>query len=210
MGGLNALLQRYLAGAASRRAYKALDPHQKSINALMDRSPVGEPMLEADRLGRKALDEGLVRPFDNSSKIAQRAAVATEETGQMLGGTVQRIQDDLERSPAPLRSDIGPALPHGKPVRMGELADRLESEAALAKQSPGTMDLARAMEAEAQSARDAAQNRVAAGKDAFLTLPQSEKEKTLLQGRVDYDKTRTMTQPTQTINFGPQAWITCG
>lgn len=185
LGGISAASRPLLKRIADRRAYKALDPYMKSLDPLMAKSPAGNKMQEADRLGRKALDNELIGFGSSSAGIARKASEAADDTGVMLENSLGRIQDET------VGIERGVGYIKGRPVSLSELAQKLANDADEAARA-GNQDLARALRSEA----DDVIATVGARADDSMTLPDAETYKRTLQDRVNYDKSRTMAQPT--------------
>lgn len=174
-------LDPWLEKQAARRAFKALDPYMESIRkSLGPDATKGEILAEAERLGRRALDEGVIPEgalgrWANSEQLAENAAQKAEEAGQLKGGFVDYAQDALEKQGSKT------------PVSLGQLATRIEQEAEQAKIS-GNQKLARKLLKEAADIRQTVVDRASAGfaDPAAQTLQEAEKFKTGLQGQVDY------------------------
>jgi len=179
-------LDPYLEKLAARRAYKAMDPYMATIaeglgpGVARGEVPVSEMYQEIERIGRKALDEGIIpegpiERFAGNETINARAFDKLNETGQLLGATVDHSADELEK------------LGQANPVSLGQLATRIEQEAAQAKIA-GNQDLARKLMKEARDIRQTIVDRASAGfaDPAAQTLQKAEEFKRTLQGKVDY------------------------
>lgn len=192
LGGGAAKLDPWLEQKAARSAFKALDPYMASIaKELGPDATKGEILAEAQRLGGRVLDEGIIPhtdtgvPFDvtaptrfqNSEQLAERALGKANEAGVLKGATVDVAQDALTKAGAPT------------PVSLGRLATNIEQEAEAAKLA-GNQKLARKLMKEATDIRQTIVDRSAAGftDPAAQTLQEAEKFKTGLQGQVDYGK----------------------
>lgn len=189
IGGVSAALQPLLKKMADRRAYKALDPYMKSLDPLMKKSPIDNPMQEADRLGRKALDNDLIGFGSTSAGIAKKSARALDETGEALGATLGRIQDETANT---IRS---PMHAKGKPLELAELVWALEDKADDAI-SRGDQDLASALRAESAKLAKTANDWSVAGKGTGMDLNEAENLKRMLQSKVDFKKVRNLTPDT--------------
>jgi len=177
-----------LERAAARRAYKALDPYMATIaegigpKVASGEAPVSEATAEMERLGRRALDEGIIPEgplsrFAGSENINERAVSKLRETGTLKGAFVDHAADELAKAG------------RESPVSLGRLATQLEQQAAEAKVS-GNQKLARRLLSEAREVRQTIVDRASAGFEdpAAQTLQEAERFKTMKQGEVDYGR----------------------
>jgi len=178
MQSIGGRLSPWLKKTAEERAFKAMDPYQKTLEPLMRKSPAGDKMAEARRLGRMGLDEGMVRPFDKSETIARRAASSSDETGTMLEATLQRIQDETAQKA------LTPASIPGRPVNTVSVGRGLLAKADELAADPSSVDLSRALRAEGEKILSAADKTVERGGYVAKTLPEAEEIKRGIQGLV--------------------------
>lgn len=179
LGAGAAKLDPYLEQLAARRGFKALDPYMKSISDALEsklgRNPSpAEVMSEVERLGKRALDEGIIpegrlERFASSETLGNRAADLREEAGVLKGAFVDHAQQQLG----------------GNPVSIGTLATNIEAEAQAARLR-GQQGLSRKLDKEAAELRQTIVDRASAGfaDPAAQTLQEAEKMKTLIQGDV--------------------------
>lgn len=171
-------LDPVLERAAARRAYKALDPYMKTMQAnlrgRLGREPTPAEMMRAiEKLGGRALSENVIpqgplERWANPETLGNRAAIARDDAGALKGGFVDMAQDQLG----------------GRPVKLEDLAGSVDTEALKAGQSPATQQLSRALLGESKGIRTAGVNRALAGEPIDYTLPEMEKLKTQLQRAV--------------------------
>lgn len=179
-------LDPVLERMAARRAYKAMDPYMATIaeglgpRVASGEAPLSEMYAEVERLGKKALDEGVIphgplERFASNETINARTFDKLNETGQLLGATIDHSADELRK------------LGQANPVSLGKLATRIEQEAQQAK-IDGNQDLARKLLKQARDIRQTIVDRASAGfaDPAAQTLQDAEKFKRGLQGQVDY------------------------
>lgn len=179
-------LDPVLERAASRKAYKAMDPYMATIreglgsDVAKGKVPVSEMYQEIERLGKKALDENIIpkgplERWTSTEGINERVVPKLREAGELKGAFVDMSQDALTKQ--------GSATP----VSIGKLATRIEQEAEAAKIS-GNQTLARKLLREARDLRQTVVDRAAAGFEdpAAQSLQEAEKLKTMMQGKVDY------------------------
>ena len=157
-------LRPLLRKGAESRAYKAMDPYQKTLEPLMSKSPAGDKMKAARDIGRLALERGMVRPFDTSANIARRAADAADETGRTIGGLIDEVQDTTKHLAA--KGGI-----EGKPVNLAQIAQNLEAQAAKLDLDPTGSESAKALRREAAAINDAIAARIETGHPVYETLP---------------------------------------
>lgn len=188
LGGVAAKLDPFLERAASRRAYKAMDPYMKTIadglgpDVASGKVPASEAFKEMERLGRRTLDEGVIPEgrlgrFSSTETMNGRAHELLNEAGALKGGFVDHAADELAKKGQPT------------PVSLGRLATQLEQEAAAAKVS-GNQKLARRLLSEAREVRQTVVDRAEAGMTdpAAQGLQEAERFKTMKQGEVDYGR----------------------
>ncbi len=188
LGAAASALDPFLASSAARRAYKALDPYMATISeglgpdVASGKAPISEATAEMERLGKRALDEGIIPEgtfsrFADSEGINERAVSKLREAGELKGGYVDHAADELAKAG------------QQTPVSLGNLAAKLEQEAAQAKVD-GNQKLARRLITEAREVRQTIVDRASAGFEdpAAQTLQEAEKFKTGKQAQVDYGR----------------------
>lgn len=170
-------LDPWLEQKAARSAFKALDPYMASIaKALGPDATKGEILAEAQRLGQRTLDEGIIPKgklsrWANSENLAENAMAKTKEAGELKGATVDMAQDALG----------------GRPANRWDHIRDVEQAAEQAGRS-GNQKLKRKLLSEAADARQTIIDLAAGGHPdpAGMTLQEAEKFKTGLQGQIDY------------------------
>lgn len=164
-------LDPWLQKIAQKRAYQALDPELEAVRRELGEGATSDAVAEeARRLGKRALDEGIIPEgklgrWASAETLADRAKQAKDAAGALKGGFVNTAQDAIG----------------GRPVDPENIALAIEREALRAQESGAGQDTARALMREVEAIRKAGVGRALAGKDPRFTLPEAEAEKTLMQ-----------------------------
>ncbi len=162
--------------AAEEQAFKSfgarvdLGATKNKLKAIDARSPSGDPLAARRELGRRGLDEGIVRPFGTAEGAARRADSAVDEAGAVQGGLLSTIQD---QHPAAR-------------VSLPAVGSDLESRAQQSLMMPSGADLGNALQKRSKEMRDAAMRRQAGGLGDYLSLLDAEGEKRALQTKPNY------------------------
>ncbi len=161
---------------AEEQAFKALGARvdlgsgKGKLKAIDARAPSGDPLAARRELGRRALDENVVRPFGTAQGAAERAEPALEQAGEVQGGLLQSIQDQHP----------------GARVSLPAVGTDLERQGNSALMMPSGADTGNALLKRSKEMRDAAMRRQASGLGDYLSLPEAEAEKRALQARSNY------------------------
>ncbi len=170
LGG--SLLSPALKRQAEEQAFKALGARvdlgsaKGKLKAIDARAPSGDPLAARRELGRRAIDEGVVRPFGTAQGAAQRAEPALEQAGAVQGGLIDAVQDTHPQAA----------------VNEESLADMLDRRAADSQKSMATADLGKALGSKADQIRDVVGRRG----DPNLALREAEGVKRALQQKANY------------------------